>query len=489
MNKLLKLFSLSLLFFVFGNISEAQTIYTWNGSVNSSFSTAGNWTPFRQIGLVTDILVFENSGNLNVTNVYQVTIGQLIVRNNTNLVLSPASGNAKLVTIKGAAGEDLVVESGSSLRIFGNDPALNFYLGTGATASVNGNLIFEGSIAHYLNAADEMAIRFRSGSVLSQLCPGNMFNTIGVSNAVVFESGSAMKINHNGALNPFGLSAPGSKVLFEGSSNLMISSINAMQLSGRNIADLTVEQGSSISINESFTADMSVSNITVNNGGSLLIRNTNTSFIPTVNVSGNITANGSLKFSDASDNRLMINMNGSSLQTISGGGELLIPVNLSKFTLSNTISLQRDLTVNCPLVVNRYEILTNGFVFNYNPVFGNPFQGSKSSALHTNSNEGHNGGNTSPVNVNIPAEYSISQNYPNPFNPSTKIDFSLPADSKVTLKVYDISGKEIAVLVNSDMTAGIHTVDFNASGLSSGVYFYSINAGNFIKTVKMILAK
>nr|HMQ81058.1 hypothetical protein [Ignavibacteria bacterium] len=80
MNKLLKLFSLSLLFFVFGNISEAQTIYTWNGSVNSSFSTAGNWTPFRQIGLVTDILVFENSGNLNVTNVYQVTIGQLIVR-------------------------------------------------------------------------------------------------------------------------------------------------------------------------------------------------------------------------------------------------------------------------------------------------------------------------------------------------------------------------------------------------------------------------
>lgn len=487
MNKLLKLFSLSLLLLIFGNVSESQTIYTWNGSVNSSFSTAGNWTPFRQIGLVTDILVFENSGNLNVTNVYQVTIGQLIVRNNTNLVLSPASGNAKLVTIRGAAGEDLVVESGSSLRIFGNDPALNFYLGTGATASVNGNLTFEGSIAHYLNAADAMAIRFKSGSIFSQLCPGNIFNTIGTGNAVVFESGSAMKINHNGALNPFGLNAPNSKVLFENSSNLMISSINSMELSGRSIADLTVEQGTNISINESFTADLNVSNITVKNGGSLIIRNTNTSFIPVINVSGNITAEGSLRFSDASDNRLIVNMNGSALQTISGNGELFIPENLSKFVLSNTISLQRDLTVNCPLVVNRYEIITNGFVLNYNPEFGNPFQGSKSTTLHANSNEGKNGGNTSPLN--LPAEYSITQNYPNPFNPSTKIDFSLPVDSKVTLKVYDISGKEIAVLVNSQMTAGIHTVDFNASGLSSGVYFYAISAGNFTKTVKMILAK
>lgn len=487
MNKLLKLFSLSLLLFVFGNVSEAQTIYTWNGSVNSSFSTAGNWTPFRQIGLVTDILVFENSGNLNVTNVYQVTIGQLIVRNNTNLVLSPASGNAKLVTIKGTAGEDLVVESGSSLRIFGNDPALNFYLGTGATASINGNFIFEGSIAHYLNAADAMAIRFRSGSIFSQLCPGNMFNTIGISNAVVFESGSQMKINHSGALNPFGLNAPDSKVLFEGSSNLMITSINAIQLSGRSIADLTVEQGSNINISESFTSDLNVSNVTVKSGGSLTIRNTNTSYIPSINVNGNITANGSLRFTDVPDNRIVINMNGSSIQTISGNGELLIPVNLSKFVLSNTISLQRNLTISCPLVVNRYEIVTNGFVFNYNPEFGNPFQGSKSTTLHTNSNEGIIGRNTAPVN--LPAEYSLSQNYPNPFNPSTKINFSIPVDSKVTLRVYDINGKEIAELINSHLTAGIHTADFNASGLSSGVYFYTINAGNFAKTVKMILAK
>jgi len=486
MNKLLKLFSLALLL-IFGNISEAQTVYTWNGSVNSSFSTAGNWTPFRQIGLVTDILVFENSGNLNVTNVYQVTIGQLIIRNNTNLVLSPASGNAKLVTIKGTAGEDFVIENGSSLRIFGNDPALNFYVGTGATAVINGNLTFEGAIAHYLNAADAMAIRFETGSIFSQLCPGNMFNTIGTGNAVVFESGSQMKINHGGALNPFGLNAPGSKVLFEDSSNLLITNINSIQFSGRNIADLTVEQGTNINITESFNADLNVSNITVKNGGSLVIKNTNTSFIPTIHIHGNITANGSFRFSDAADNKVIVEMNGSSIQTVSGNGELIFPVNLNRFVLSNSISLQRDLTISCPVVVNRFEIIRNGFTFTFNPEFGNPFHGTKTSTMHANSNEGIGGGNTVPVN--IPAEYSISQNYPNPFNPSTKIDFSLPVDSKVTLKVYDITGKEIAVLVNSVMPAGNHTVDFNASALSSGLYFYTINTGDFTKTVKMILAK
>ncbi len=168
MKNFTRLFSTLFILISLANYVNSQTVYTWNGSVNSNFSTAGNWTPFRQIGLVNDIMVFENSGNLNVINVYQVTIGQLIIRNNTNLTLSPASGNAKLLTVKGCPGEDLIVESGSSLKINGNDPALNFYLSTGATASINGNLSFEGTIGHYLNAADQMAINFNNGSTFTQ---------------------------------------------------------------------------------------------------------------------------------------------------------------------------------------------------------------------------------------------------------------------------------------------------------------------------------
>jgi hypothetical protein len=484
-----RLFSILILLSALISYSESQIVYIWNGSVNSNFSTAGNWTPFRQIGLNTDILVFENSVNLNVINVNQVTLGQLIIRNNTNLTLSPSAGNSKVVTIKGSANEDFVIEAGSSLRILGSDPALNFYIGTGATASIQGNLTFEGAIGHYLNSADQLAIRFKSGSTLTQLCPGNIFNSTGVINAVVFESGSSFRINHNNALNPFGLNTPNSKVIFENSSNLIIANIGNLQLSGRTISDLTIEQGSHINVTEPFSSDINVSNITVKNGAELKFKNTNVHYTPSFNIHGNITANGTLVFSDDNANKFNIIFNGTSNQIISGSGIITIPANLNKFELLNSISLQKDLTVNCPIVINRFEIITNGFEFSYNQEFGNPFTGSKTNNGVADNTRIENELTDKITNSNLPAEYSLSQNYPNPFNPSTKIDFSIPQDGKVSIKIYDITGKEVSTLLNTGLNAGYHTVNFNASNLSSGIYFYTISAGNFSKTLKMIITK
>jgi hypothetical protein len=91
--------------------------------------------------------------------------------------------------------------------------------------------------------------------------------------------------------------------------------------------------------------------------------------------------------------------------------------------------------------------------------------------------------------VVFPKIYSISQNYPNPFNPSTTIQFQVPNFSFVNLKVYDVLGNEVATLVNEEKAAGSYEVSVNAKGLSSGIYFYTINAGNFIETKKMILLK
>jgi N-acetylneuraminic acid mutarotase len=88
-----------------------------------------------------------------------------------------------------------------------------------------------------------------------------------------------------------------------------------------------------------------------------------------------------------------------------------------------------------------------------------------------------------------PVTYSLSQNYPNPFNPTTTIKFTLPKSSRVELKVYDIAGKEVANLVNEQRVAGSYQVDFDASNLSSGVYFYRITAGEFTMTKKMLLIK
>ncbi|MBK8551555.1 MAG: CHRD domain-containing protein [Ignavibacteria bacterium] len=96
---------------------------------------------------------------------------------------------------------------------------------------------------------------------------------------------------------------------------------------------------------------------------------------------------------------------------------------------------------------------------------------------------------TDEVEVGMPNKYSLSQNYPNPFNPVTKIDFELPDDGKISLVVYDISGRVVSTLINEFKTAGYHTVDFTASNLASGIYFYMIGAGDFQMTRKMMILK
>jgi len=90
---------------------------------------------------------------------------------------------------------------------------------------------------------------------------------------------------------------------------------------------------------------------------------------------------------------------------------------------------------------------------------------------------------------NILNSYSLSQNYPNPFNPSTRIIYNVGESGLVQMKVYNILGVEVDALVDEEKSAGSYSVDFNASKLSSGVYFYSISVNNFTQTRKMILEK
>lgn len=89
----------------------------------------------------------------------------------------------------------------------------------------------------------------------------------------------------------------------------------------------------------------------------------------------------------------------------------------------------------------------------------------------------------------IPVDFSLSQNYPNPFNPSTTIEYTLPKSAEVTLKIYDVGGKEIVTLVRGQQTAGRHRVRFEATGLASGLYFYRLEAGDFVQTKKLTLLK
>ncbi|KAF0150993.1 MAG: 5'-nucleotidase [Ignavibacteria bacterium] len=121
----------------------------------------------------------------------------------------------------------------------------------------------------------------------------------------------------------------------------------------------------------------------------------------------------------------------------------------------------------------------------------------------TNNDQGYNNatmlgytwiGNTDVISTDVeeeemPVKYSLEQNYPNPFNPATQIKYSILNAGNVSLKVYDVLGREVADLVNKHQDAGYYTVNFNASALSSGIYFYRIESGSFVSVKKMMLVK
>jgi hypothetical protein len=89
----------------------------------------------------------------------------------------------------------------------------------------------------------------------------------------------------------------------------------------------------------------------------------------------------------------------------------------------------------------------------------------------------------------VPIAYSLAQNYPNPFNPATVISYQLPVHSYVSMKVFDILGREMATLVNEKKDAGKYSVQWDASAMPSGVYFYTLQAGEYRDTKRMLLLK
>ncbi len=112
----------------------------------------------------------------------------------------------------------------------------------------------------------------------------------------------------------------------------------------------------------------------------------------------------------------------------------------------------------------------------------------KSGIIYLNSNSGKSkSGIAEPLN--LPVNYELKQNYPNPFNPATTISFTLPAKQFVSLKIYDVLGKEIAELAGKEYEKGIHNVPFNADKFVSGVYFYRMQAPGFNKMKKMMIIK
>jgi len=116
--------------------------------------------------------------------------------------------------------------------------------------------------------------------------------------------------------------------------------------------------------------------------------------------------------------------------------------------------------------------------------------GSSVQAEEVNWAYGSGGGTSDVKQLNkLANNFSLAQNYPNPFNPTTNIQYSIPKQAHVTLKVYDILCNEVKTLVNQNLSAGVYNTNFNGSNLSSGIYFYTLTANNFTATKKLMLIK
>ncbi len=222
-----------------------------------------------------------------------------------------------------------------------------------------------------------------------------------------------------------------------------------------------------------------------------------------------LSASGAMQFVD-SNNGWVVGPNGRILKTTDGGSNwtLLTTANLGIYANSkclyfldaNTGWIGTNIhTPNQPTTHLLINTTDGGSTWTQQPV---PFTDNSVFSIYFV--DAQNGWITADTGViahysilesvegenNIPIKFSLQQNYPNPFNPTTKIRFTLPEMTNVTLKVFNILGQEVATLVNGkELTQGLHEYSFDGSELSSGIYIYKIIAGNFIQSKKMTLMK
>ena len=151
----------------------------------------------------------------------------------------------------------------------------------------------------------------------------------------------------------------------------------------------------------------------------------------------------------------------------------------------STFGEYKEITVNLNKYIGKeiyLDVETAGKLKKVSPLFVDDY-------LFVSNSANANLGKRAAMIDELPTTYALKQNYPNPFNPSTMISYSLPNNTFVTLKVFDVLGNEVATLVNEEKSAGNFEVEFNASGLSSGIYFYRIQTESFVDTKKLIMLK
>ena len=240
---------------------DIPTMCMWNGGSTGAWTTGTNWIYCNGTDGVpgsAEIVNLVDGASITITDVPTTTIYGLSVWNNTtaNLQAGPA---ANTLTISSS----LDVAGGSALNMNGAN-ALTIFLGAGAIGSIAGNMTCSTAVSR-LNAQDANAITFSSGATFTQAtgCTGNVFTSSGTANAVVFASGS--KFVSQAGSNPFGMSAPNSKVVFQSGSLFRHEQTGLPALSGRTYADFELNSANTFAVSTG-TNTWTVDNLTITQG-------------------------------------------------------------------------------------------------------------------------------------------------------------------------------------------------------------------------------
>ena len=328
----------------------------WVGGATGAWTVGTNWSDCTGTGGVpaaTDTVSLGSGSTITITDVPTTTIARLSISNSTTVNLQAgAAGN--VLTIADGTGTDLDVLSGSALNMNGAS-ALTILLSTGATGSISGSMTCSAA-ASKLNASDASAITFNSGGYFTQgaSCTGNAFTNAGTTNVVVFASGSTF-VSQAGS-NPFGLSAPNSKVVFQSGSLYRHEQTGLPSASGRTYANFELNYAT-YSGNSTGGSAVSFNNLTTTSG-TLNLGMTGT---PGHAIKGDVTVGlgSTLNFNPASAGTFVFN--GSTQQVISGAGTLTIGANQT-FVLDNAngLLLQRDVAFNGPQLTLTSGNITTG---------------------------------------------------------------------------------------------------------------------------------
>jgi len=496
------------------NVTYTPDPNTWTGTVSTDWNTAGNWSK-GSVPTSTDYVVIPNVsnkpiiGNGNTGSAYNITIhtGSSLTDNGTLNIYGAVTNSGTFTTSNGAvnfvgsSAQNTTGLSGNFGSITINN-ALGVSLSSDVTVSgtltlTNGLLIL-GSYNMTLGAASVISGTPSASNMVVTNGTGELRKTFTGTGSFTFPVG-----DNTGT-------AEYSPITLNFTSGTFSSAYAGILLSNSKFSSNT---SSSHYLNRYWTVNQS--------GISSFSCDVTAQYLPAdvVGTEGNIwTGKYSssiwtiLNQADIVNHRLTGTVSGFS--TFTGGENGVMPVTLSSFTSNvnernvNLRWITSSEQNNSGFEVERAEFKSDNPEYSrigYVQGKGTINTPTNYTFLDTKLNSGKyqyrlkqidNNGNFEyhnlygVVEVGLPAMFKLSQNYPNPFNPATKIDFQLPLDSKVSLKIYDITGKEIMTMINNEFkTAGFYTVNINTLNLASGIYFYRINTESFSDVKRMLLVK